>query len=193
MTLSDTARSIIDSARRLLDEGGDKAVSMRKVAEQVGVTAMAIYRHYPDHAALMNALADTGFSELVERIDALDLSGPAEERLLAISEAYLDFALENPRLFELMFLSRRPGARQFPRDFKAGKSPTANRFAEIVRHGMSVGAFREDDPWEITFEMGGFLQGLIMLHLGGRLDIDPAEFRAFYRRSFRRYLYGIHA
>lgn len=193
MTANDTAQTIIDSARRLLDEGGDKAVSMRKVAEQVGITAMAIYRHYPDHAALLNAVADQGFAELVQRIKALDLSGEAEERLRIISEAYLDFGLDNPRLFELMFLSRRPAARQFPKDFREGRSPTANLFAEVVRFGMESGAFREDDAWEITFEMGGFLQGLIMLHLGGRLDVSPAEFRAFYRRSFRRYLYGIHA
>ena len=193
MSANPTAQAILDSARRLLDEGGDKAVSMRRVAEQVGVTAMAIYRHHPDHAALLNALADRGFAELVERIDALDFSGTAEERLHTISEAYLDFGLDNPRLFELMFLSRRAGARQFPQDFREGRSPTGNRFADLVRQGIESGAFRDDDAWEITFEMGAFLQGLIMLHLGGRIDVSPAEFRAFYRRSFRRYLYGIHA
>jgi hypothetical protein len=45
--------------------------------------------------------------------------------------------------------------------------------------------------WEIVFEMGALSHGLIMLYLGGRMAVPPARFRAFYRRSFRRYIHGI--
>jgi len=193
MSRSDTAQTILDAARHLLDEGGATAVSMRKVADKVGITAMAIYRHFPDRDALLNALADRGFADLGAKLNAFDLTGPAEERLIGASEAYLDHALANPRLFELMFLHRRQGARQFPRDFKAGLSPTANPFAALVIEGMQAGELREDDPWEITFEMGALLQGLIMLYLGGRIEGGPDEFRLFFRRSLRRYIHGIGA
>ncbi|HMA51347.1 MAG TPA: TetR/AcrR family transcriptional regulator [Magnetospirillaceae bacterium] len=192
MSNSDTARSILLAARSLLDEGGTSAVSMRKVAEQVGITAMAIYRHYPDHAALLIALSDQGFTEMAAVLQATPLAGDISDRLVAACEAYLDYALVNPRLFELMFLARRPGARQFPRDFKAGLSPTANLFAALVEQGIRAGDLRDDDVWEITFEMGALLQGLIMLYLGGRFDGGPEDFRLFYRRSLRRYIHGIH-
>ena len=56
-----TNRRIIIASRRLLDKEGPEAVTMRRVAKAVGITAMAIYRHYPDRAALLNALADEGF------------------------------------------------------------------------------------------------------------------------------------
>ncbi len=193
MSAIDTRQQILTEARRLLDEGGASAVSMRKVGEKVGITAMAIYRHFPDREALLNAIADHGFAELGATLQTLDLSGSAEDRLIAASEAYLDHALVNPRLFELMFLHRRQGARQFPRDFKAGLSPTASSFAALVTEGMRVGEIREDDPWEITFEMGALLQGLIMLYLGGRIEDGPDEFRLFFRRSLRRYIHGIDA
>jgi len=187
MSVNDTARSILLAARALLDEGGAPAVSMRKVAEKVGVTAMAIYRHFPDHAALLNALSDQGFVEMAATLRQTPLAGDISDRMVAACEAYLDYALVSPHLFELMFLARRPGARQFPRDFKAGGSPTANLFVAVVEQGMRAG-----DPWEITFEMGALLQGLIMLYLGGRFEGEPEDFRLFFRRSLRRYIHGIH-
>ena len=108
-----------------------------------------------------------------------------------MAEIYLEHAFENPRLFELMFLKPRAGARRYPRDFKAGRSPTANLMVEVVEEGMKNGHFREDDAWEIVLEMGALSHGLIMLYLGGRLELSHARFRALYRRSFRRYFHGL--
>jgi AcrR family transcriptional regulator len=186
-----TGGKIAVAARLLLDKEGAEAVTMRRVAEVVGITAMAIYRHFPDRGALLNALADTGFQELAASLKGRRYSGGVESRLMKMSNIYLDHALENPRLFELMFLKPRKGARRYPRDFKAGHSPTASLMAETVAQGMRSGELREDDLWEIVFEMGAMSHGLIMLYLGGRIDATPARFRALYRRSFRRYIYGI--
>jgi AcrR family transcriptional regulator len=185
------AERIAAAARRLLDRGGADAVTMRRVAKAVGITPMAIYRHYPDRAALLNALADKGFEELAARLTGKRFPGNIEERLTKMLEIYLDHALWNPRLFELMFLKPREGARRYPSDFKAGRSPTAGLIARVVQEGMDSGYFREDDAWEIVFEMGALSHGLIMLYLGGRLDVTPARFSALYRRSFRRYIHGI--
>ena len=188
---SPTARRIAIAGRRLLDKEGAEAVTMRRVAKAVGITPMAIYRHYRDRAALLNALADEGFEELAAQLTGKRFSSSIEERLTKMGEIYLEHALQNPRLFELMFLKPREGARRYPRDFKAGGSPSANLMAEAVRKGMESGYFREDDVWEIVFEMGALSHGLIMLYLGGRMGVTPARFRALYRRSFRRYIHGI--
>jgi len=194
MSSSDTARSILAAARLLLDEGGTDAISMRKVAEKVGVTAMAIYRHFPDREALLNALADQGFAEVANALLARVPPGPVLEGMDAVIEVYLDFGLGHPHLFELMFLASRPGARQFPQDFQSGLSPTANLFADMLRRGIAEGLFRADeDIWEITFETGALMQGLIMLFLGGRIGLDAEGFRGLVRRSLRRYINGIRA
>lgn len=110
---------------------------------------------------------------------------------MRLGDIYLEHALENPRLFELMFLMPRRGARRFPEDFKAGGSPTANFLADAVREGMERGLFRKDDVWEIVFEIGALSHGMIMLFLGGRMEMSAAPFRKFYRRSFGRYIRGI--
>lgn len=187
-----TAARILKAAGGLLDREGADGVTMRRVAGAVGITAMALYRHYPNREGLLNALADGGFAELRERLVAVRGSD-AGRRLTGVLDAYLDFALENPRLFELMFLTLRPGARQFPGDFRAGASPTANVAASVIEEGMRAGVFRRDDVWEITLEMGALLQGLVMLYLGGRIGLGAREFRALCHRSFRRYFDGIRA
>ena len=186
-----TAQKIATAARRLLDREGAEAVTMRRVAEAVGITPMAVYRHYADRAGLLNALANEGFAELARRLATRRFSVDIERRLTKMANIYLEHALENPRLFELMFLKPREGARRYPRDFKLGDSPTANLLAEVIREGVDSGYLRKDDTWEIVFEIGALSHGLILLYLGGRIGLNPARFRDFYRRSFRRYIRGI--
>src|SRR6478609_5204877 len=186
-----TAKRIATAARHLLDKEGVEGVTMRRVAKAVGITPMALYRHYPDRAGLLNALADEGFEQLSAQLAKKSGAEDIETRLIKILEIYLDHALENPRLFELMFLKPREGARRFPRDFKSGGSPTANLMAEVVKEAMAKGYFRKDNVWEIVFEMGALYRGLVTLYFGGRMNVPPARFRAFCRRSFRRYIRGI--
>ena len=88
-----TNRRIIIASRRLLDKEGAEAVTMRRVAKAVGITPMAIYRHYADRTALLNALADEGFEELAAQLAreraALRPQTPAPEsrRLLSVPRA----------------------------------------------------------------------------------------------------------
>ena len=191
MSVLSTEQKIAAAARRLLDVEGPEAVTMRRVADAVGITPMAIYRHYQDRETLLNALADRGFEELAAQLAKRRFSGAIEHKLAKMGEIYLDHALANPRLFELMFLTPRSGARQYPRDFKAGLSPTVNLMVNAVREGMEAGIFRKDDPYQIVFEMGALSHGLIMLYLGGRMSVSAERFRTLYRQAFRRYTHGI--
>lgn len=186
-----TTQKIANAARELLDKEGAEGVTMRRVATAVGITPMALYRHYSNRDGLLNALADAGFIELAERLDRLRLIGELDRQMMKILDVFLDYAFENPRLFELMFLAKREGARQYPNDFRERRSPTANLSADVLERGMETGYFTKDDVWEIVFETGALLQGLVMLYLGGRMAMTPAQFRAFCHRSFGRYMNGI--
>jgi AcrR family transcriptional regulator len=181
------ATQISIEARRLLEIGGMDAVSMRRVAQAVGVTATAIYRHFPDRAALLNGLADEGFRELAKSLkDLRSAAGSTSSRLAKMADVTVDFAVGHPHLYELMFLKPRQGARRYPHDFKAGRSPTASVIAEALREMSGREAPKE--PWQIAFEMGALSHGLIMLYLGGRIDTGVARFRLLHRRALRRYL-----
>jgi len=164
---------------------------MRPVAEKVGITPMAIYRHYADRASLLNAVADEGFNELATRVQKLRLEGDVEHRLMQVADVFLGAALRYPRLYELMFLAAREGARVYPEDFKSGRSPTFNPTVKILEEAMSAGELRADDPIEIAFELSALSHGLIVLYLGGRVSQSEKQFRILHKRSFRRYLNGL--
>ena len=65
---TNTAASILAVARKLLDREGLEAVAMRPVAKKVGITPMAIYRHFTDRASLLNAISEEGFHDLSVRV-----------------------------------------------------------------------------------------------------------------------------
>jgi AcrR family transcriptional regulator len=186
-----TAASILVAAGKILNREGHAAVTMRPVAERVGITPMAIYRHYADRAGLLNALADEGFQKLATRLKTLRLTGGVENRLIQVGEVFLDAALQFPNLYELMFLVPREGARVYPQDFKAGRSPTFHPTVGILKDAMRAGELRPDNPIEIAFELSALSHGLIVMYLGRRVDQNEKRFRILHRRSFARYLNGL--
>jgi AcrR family transcriptional regulator len=97
--LSPRAREIAGAARELLEQDGPEALSMRAVAERLGIRAPSIYKHLPDKQALEHAVISAGFEEL-----AVAFQGTAEavDALGALAAAYRRFAREHPHLYRLM-------------------------------------------------------------------------------------------
>ncbi|MGP1357948.1 TetR/AcrR family transcriptional regulator [Roseicyclus sp.] len=109
----DLRRAILDAAEAELAERGHGGLSMRRVAARVGVSHTAPAHHFGDLAGLLEALATRGFQRLVEHMSDRQVRlGPDAspyERLMASGLGYLDFAMESPALFRLVFgLSEAP-------------------------------------------------------------------------------------
>jgi AcrR family transcriptional regulator len=173
-----TAERIAAVARRILIEKGSSEVSMRHVAAAAGVSAMAIYRHFPNREAMLQTVADGTFAEMVERWNARPRSEAADARLHEILDDQLDFALDQPRLYDYMFTERRDQARRFPEDFRARRSPTFTILADAVADGVRQGIFRDTDVWETALMLAALTHGLVQLHNGDRIGMADADFRA---------------
>jgi AcrR family transcriptional regulator len=166
---------------------------MRRVAQAVGITPMAIYHHFPNREALLNTITDREFEKLVGYIQSVPQTGSAEKRFINIALAYADYALDRARVFEYVFSAARPGARRFPEDFRARRSPSLNLVADAIASAMANGFLKRDDVWEVAFTTTAHTHGYITLYLGGRISLDRNEFRALVRRSLRRLLHGLKA
>lgn len=96
---------LLDAARLELAEVGIGAFSMRSVAERVGVSRAAPYRHFAGKEGLLGALTAQGFLELTLALREADTACPGSslDRLLAQGSAYLDFGRHRPELLELIF------------------------------------------------------------------------------------------
>jgi len=187
----ETRTAILAAGMRLLEKGGQEAVTMRRVAGAVGVTAMAIYHHFPDRDALLRALADVEVDRIAAIFDAWPARGPPVRRLRRMAESYVDYAFARPRLFAFLFLQDRPDVRRFPADFRDRRSPVLNRVADTVAEAMLAGALRKGDFWEVAMDLWAFVHGHVALYRGGRFAYSESEFRAFFHRSLNRFLRGL--
>ncbi|HWU64851.1 MAG TPA: WHG domain-containing protein [Ensifer sp.] len=97
------APQLISAARSMLEEVGPVKLSLRAVAERVGVSPTAAYHHYANRAELIGHLAAQGFDELAVALAARDRHGPGAETLRQSSLIYFRFARTNPALYQLMF------------------------------------------------------------------------------------------
>lgn len=193
MTRRNTAEAILQAAHELFDRGGPEAVTMRRIAEAVGITPMALYRHFPNRDALLKRISDDSFEAAADTWRNHRRRRTPVSRLLATQEHYLDYALDHPHLFDHAFSVRRDDARRFPEDFRARRSPTLNVVADLLAEGMRDGVWRQDDPWDVAMTLWAHAHGLIALYRAGRFSYDADEFRAFYLASIRRLIDGIKA
>ncbi|MGB2668569.1 MAG: TetR/AcrR family transcriptional regulator [Candidatus Acidiferrum sp.] len=191
MNTNGTAERIAQVALSILEKEGPEAVSMRRVARAVGITPMAIYHHFPSREALLTAITDREFAKLLSHIQAHPLRGSVEDCLLAVMEGYVDYAFVQPRVFDFVFSRVRPGARQFPKDFRARKSPTLNPVADMLAAEMEKGNLKKDDVWEVAFALWAHVHGYVLLYRGGRISLSEKDFRKLLHRSLRRFLNGL--
>ena len=102
----DLANALIAAALAAVEQEGPDAVSLRDIAQTLGVSRAAPYRHFADRDALLAAVAARGFEDLnVGYEAALAAEGDGREKLRAAGRVYLDFARRRPGLFRLMFES----------------------------------------------------------------------------------------
>jgi AcrR family transcriptional regulator len=100
----DLRSAVVAEGLRLLQDREADSLSLREIARNVGVSATALYRHFPDKASLLVALADAGYAMLAqEQLAAVHGDGP--ERFAALGRAYVRFALAHPALFRLIFVN----------------------------------------------------------------------------------------
>jgi AcrR family transcriptional regulator len=157
----DLPAACVRAAMDLLEEGGETALSLRAVARRVGVSPAAPYRHYTDREALVSAVAAVGYRELAERLAAAHPSPSTPEQLAGVAIAYVQFALERPALFRIMF-----GEPCDPNnEERAAATAAVSRYVrEIVER-----SFPQADAEALATAIWALVHGLAFLHLDGKL------------------------
>jgi AcrR family transcriptional regulator len=138
-------------ARELAESDGWAAVTMRRVAAQLGVTQPVLYSVFTGRQALIDAVALSGFTEIAEALEAVDAEPMARMRV------YLEFAVARPHLYEAMF--------SMPSDLGFGTEnapePLRRAFAAIHEAFPGPDHTRAEVAWAT-------LHGLATLQMNGR-------------------------
>jgi AcrR family transcriptional regulator len=158
----DLRAALVRAALELLEESGESALSLRAVARCAGVSPAAPYRHYADREALVSAVAAVGYRELAERLAAAHPSPSTPEQLVGVAIAYVQFALERPALFRIMFGE--------PCDRDNDERIAATAAVSLYVRGIVERSFPQADPEALATAIWALVHGLAFLHLDGKLD-----------------------
>lgn len=160
-------RSLLDASLALIEADGLEGFSMREVARRAGVSHQAPYHHFTDREAILAAIVAEGFEHLRDRsLAALEgVSDPAG-RFTAIGKAYLDFALNNPAHFKLMFRS------ELVREdkYEDTKECAQGAFDVLVRVAGDVAKRSGQAEHLVVLAGWSMVHGLATLMLEGKLD-----------------------
>ncbi|MCR5877331.1 TetR/AcrR family transcriptional regulator [Phenylobacterium sp. J367] len=99
----DLRRALVDAARRLLENEGPSALSLRAVAREAGVSPAAPYHHFKDKGELLDAVAHEGWLMLDQAMAAAKAAAEGPAKLTAIGLSYVCFARDNPALYRVMY------------------------------------------------------------------------------------------
>ena len=177
----DTRSRILNEARELLLEAGLSGFSMRALAERVGVTATALYRHFDDRDALLASLLDEGFRTFGSYLMRALSGATPLERFRLTGKAYLDFALEHARDYELMFLTNCEdlGLQRLSEEIGQRAQSTFVFLVDRVSECMEAGIFTRAEPRTVAVYVWAQTHGLASLWLVGQLSkrLDLAGFQ----------------
>jgi AcrR family transcriptional regulator len=160
-----TAEAILDAADVLLvGSGSEDAVSIRGVADAVGLTPAAIYRHFPDKEGLLFAVCARHFDSITDEVavPALASSEDPIEALRQLADAYVRFGVEHPEHYRIMFMRREDHR---PEQYAAERVLETGLFGvviPVVQRGIDEGRFRPDltDPLLIAWVLWMAVHGI---------------------------------
>jgi AcrR family transcriptional regulator len=167
----DLRSALIETGLSLLADRKGDDISLREIARLVGVSATAVYRHFPDKQALIAALCERGEVELATaQRAAADAVGGGIAGFGASGEAYVRFALANPSLFRLM-MSIRP-ASGWLTDVLDDKGAAMRGLREDVAAVLPGSA--EAHQRLAAIHAWSMVHGMAMLMLDGMIPADEA-------------------
>jgi AcrR family transcriptional regulator len=178
MVLGETRRRIIDEARDLYVEAGMSGFSMRKVAERVGVTATALYRHFESKEMLLLAVLEAGYDHLSHHLVRAVEGETPRQRLERSGELYARFAVENPAFYRIMFMaSHEDFGFEKLEQHNASNQRSFRMLVDRVRECQEDGCLRRGDARELARLLWALSHGLASLYLTARLgDHDDESF-----------------
>jgi AcrR family transcriptional regulator len=159
--LTPRRREIVEAARRILEREGRSALTMRRLAADLGMKAPSLYKHFPDKESLELELIVLGFEESTAAFEAALASRPRSQ-IAALGVAYREYARAHPHIYRLM--TDRP----LPRE----RVPVGLEYRAAASLAQAMGSIAgARAAWALA-------HGLVMLEINGRFpadaDIDAA-------------------
>lgn len=166
----DLKNALIKAGVKILAKEGLNGLSLRKVAKQAGVSHAAPYSHFADKQALIAAISTEGFKQLYIQIEEIFKASQNDPSALLVEIAwtYMQFALNEPDRFKLMFSSVLEKEKEYP-DFVEFSQKNFSQVVEVVRICQFAEILHVGPPEITAVGVWSAVHGLIMLILEGQI------------------------
>ncbi len=183
---------ILSAARELAAEEGWQAVTTRKVAERIEYSQSTIYEYFENKEALLLALLRFGYEQLIEVVQAAFAStDDPEARLLAMTEAYWDFAFRSPELYQVMhglagISFGKYGHPETPVEVRQ----SFGLAREAIQQWAEARGIERADLTDLVEVRRGIIHGLITLAMAGRIAGGPERVKYLLQETMKDLLFA---
>ena len=177
---------ILDTARELFATEGYDAVTMRRIAERIEYSPTAIYFHFKDKETLIRELCDADFYALAQQFRAAQKIQDPIERLRRVGHAYIQFGVEYPNHYRLMFMTPHPTMKSDESALSRG-NPEEDAYAfvkGIVAEAIAAGRFKSEyqDVELVAQTVWAGVHGVISLQIA-KCNDDWVDWRPLPKRA----------
>jgi len=162
---------ILDVSKELLLKHGFSKISMRKIAKKADVTATSIYLHFENKDDLLLVLVEESIANLNKVLrSALDETASPIEQLESLADAYVEYAMENPQEYEIIYMVRPEEMPKYPKEKFQLVREIYELLAGIIERGKERNLFDVEDPLVSAYTLWAQIHGVVSVILGKRLD-----------------------
>jgi AcrR family transcriptional regulator len=161
--------ALIENAARITAEEGREALTLRRLATEVGASTMAVYTHFGGMDELRREVRREGFARLAAHLAAVERTDDPVADLIVSGFAYYTNAVTNPNLYRAMFMDG-------PRDDKDSEIglDTFETLVVLVARCIDEGRFDPAEPRDLATTIWAMAHGVISLELAGMLPDENA-------------------
>lgn len=165
-------QAVLDEAATVVRDRGVADLSLREVAATIGVTHAAPRRYFPGRQELLDALAVEGFAHLGVRLREATEAPDYPRRLRAIARTYVDFAVSEANILELMFAHKHgTSGEAVSKSAEAAFAP----ILQVFQRGQAEGLLADRSAEQLSLLFLATLQGLAGLINCGVIPIDQVD------------------
>lgn len=167
--------AILSAALKLFSDEGYENVTMRKIADKIEYSVGTIYLYFKDRDEIFFELHNRGFAQFYQKQLSVQHIKDPIERLFAHGMAYIEFAMEKPEYYDVMFISRTSAKTLHQFEHWMEGERTYGLLKLNIKQAIEAGHFLGVDLEVAAFSLWSFVHGISSLFVRDRMMMIPPE------------------